>query len=217
MGHPASPLGLSGTPAVVIHCEFPQILIGETRDFLWLWDGSWEHFIASVTFFHCSPSVSGGLLKYIYESLIGDPVGSSQLQLPLQLLDHKLFRFGPDTPELLLCKAERWSKHQWVKLTWRERRQKPKRIMEKKKARVESSHSHLYVLVDTLTKRCLLTCGSVINNFKMSTECHGDINNWERNHSRYSSLRKMLQMCHLFLKCLSSVIFMVHLIHECLV
>ena len=49
--------------------------------------------------------------------------------------------------------------------------------MEKKKARLESSHSHLYVLVNTLTKRCLLTCGSVINNFKMSTECHGDINN----------------------------------------
>lgn len=63
-------------------------------------------------------------------------------------------------------------------------------------------------------KRCLLTCGCVINNFKMSTECHGDINNWERNHSRYSSVRKMSQTYHLFLKCLSSVVFMVHLIHE---
>ena len=139
MGHPASPLGLSGTPAVVVHCEFPQILIGGTRDFLWVWDGWWEHFISSVIFFHCPPSVSAGLLKYIYESktLIGDPVGSSQLQLPLQLLDHKFFRFGPDTPELLLCKAERWGKHQWVKLTWRERRQKLIRIMEeKKKARL---------------------------------------------------------------------------------
>ena len=78
-------------------------------------------------------------MKYTYESktLIGDPVGSSQLQLPLQLLDHKFFRFGPDTPELLPCKAERWGKHQWVKLTWRERRQNPVRIMEeKKKARL---------------------------------------------------------------------------------
>lgn len=89
--------------------------------------------------------------------------------------------------------------------------------MKKKKVRLESSHSHLYVLVDTLTKRCSLTCGSVINNFKMSTECHGDINNWKRDHSRYSSLRKMLQTYHLFLKCWSSVVFMVHLIHECLV
>lgn len=87
----------------------------------------------------------------------------------------------------------------------------------RKRAQLECSHSYLYVVVDTLTKRCSLTCGSVINNFKMSTEHHGDINNWERNHSRYSSVRKMLPTYHLFLKCLSSVVFMVHLIYECLV
>lgn len=87
--------------------------------------------------------------------------------------------------------------------------------MEKKKTGLKSSHSHSYTLVDTLTKRCLLTCGCVINNFKMSFECYGDINNRERNHSRYRSVRKMLQTYHVFLKCLSSVVFMVYLMHGC--
>lgn len=65
--------------------------------------------------------------------------------------------------------------------------------MEKKKSQVRIQLFTFLVLVDTLTKRCPLACGSVINNLKMSTEYHGDINNWERNHSRYGSVRKMLQ------------------------